>query len=134
MSPEESDSSEQELAARGRSALRLVNETPLREAPEATAPVRKVLAAGSLVTVRDDAGPFLQVITAEDDFGYIADETPVQPMVWTPEIEAPVRSEGSTDAAPTARQWLEGGAAPSAPAMGAAGPPARSPAGGPRGP
>jgi heat shock protein HtpX len=47
-------------------------------------------------------------------------------MVWTPESEPPVRSEGPTDAAPTARQWLEGAAAPSAPAMAAAGPSAQS--------
>src|SRR3990172_5807560 len=108
MKGEESGLSAQDSADRGRSALRLVNDTPLREAPESTAPVKKVLAAGALITVREDAGPFLYVITAEDEFGYIADETPVLPMVWTPKAERSAHPEGRGDTGPTARQWIEG--------------------------
>ena len=126
MNREESDSSAQELADQGRSALRLVNDTPLHEAPESTAAVKKVLAAGALITVRDDAGPFLYVITADDEFGYIADETPVLPMVWTPAVERSVRPEGREEPVPTARQWIDGFATASGPAMAAAGPQAPS--------
>src|SRR3990172_10969409 len=117
MKGEESDSSAQELADQGRSALRLVNDPPLHEAPESTAAVKKVLAAGALITVRDDAGPFLYVITADDEFGYIADETPVLPMVWTPAVERSVRREGREEPVPTARQWIGGFGTSRAPAL-----------------
>ena len=47
----------------------------------------ETLPAGALVTVKSDVGAFLYVITADDRFGYLADETPVVPMQWTPEVE-----------------------------------------------
>jgi heat shock protein HtpX len=62
----------------GRFALRITADTDLRSAPDANAPVVRTLPAGTLLAVRSDAGPFLQVVTPEDELGFIADETAVE--------------------------------------------------------
>ncbi len=71
----------------GRIAFRLDHDTPLYDAAAAGAAVIATLAAGSLITVREDAGAFLYVITGDDTFGFIADASPVSPMEWTPKLE-----------------------------------------------
>jgi heat shock protein HtpX len=88
-----SEETAQHLADEGRVALRLVGETKLLAAPNVAAEVLSVLPAGSLVTVRKDAGPFLEVVSQEDKFGFIADETPVEAVVWKPEVEQQARGE-----------------------------------------
>jgi heat shock protein HtpX len=105
----------QSLADAGRPGFRLTAETPLLTAPQAGAPVAELLPAGALVIVRDDAGAFLQVITSQDRFGFIPDETPVQAMEWSPEVEKSPAAERAV----TARQALAAGPAMAYPAAGA---------------
>ncbi len=96
----------QGAADEGRVAFRLVDETKVYEAPDAGAPVLAVLPPGSLLTVREDAGDFLYVITPADAFGYIADSTPVSPVLRTPDLDRPSPIEAS-DSPSTARKLIE---------------------------
>jgi heat shock protein HtpX len=80
----------QGLVDKGRIAFRLAQEAKLYGAADTDSPVVEVLPAGTLVSVRNDAGPFLYVITPRDRFGYIPDETAVTLMEWTPEVERAV--------------------------------------------
>jgi heat shock protein HtpX len=77
----------QGLVDQGRVAFRLIEPTPLLSEPKPGAPVTKELDKGALVTVRNDAGPFLYVITTDDVFGYIADGSLVVAMEWNPSVE-----------------------------------------------
>jgi heat shock protein HtpX len=89
-----SEQTAQGAADAGRVAFRLAVPTPLRDKPDVSSPVVETLPQGALVTVKSDVGPFLYIITAADRFGYIADETPVVPMQWSPEVERPVGADG----------------------------------------
>ncbi len=104
----------QEAADEGRFALRLAAATALLSAPEPAAPVLAELPAGALVTVRADAGAFLQVIATDDAFGYIADSTPVTVLEYIPGVEKPP-SPPVFPAEMSARQFLAG-EAPTPPA------------------
>ncbi len=86
----------QELFDTGRIALKLAGDTALLQSPDPAGPVVRSLPPGSLVTVREDAGPYLLVVSKDDDFGYIPDETLVEPVMWTPEIEQRARRERTT--------------------------------------
>jgi heat shock protein HtpX len=77
----------QGLVDEGRIAFRLAEDTPLRGEADIASPVVETLPAGSLVTVRSDAGPFLFIITPDDCFGYILDETAVTANEWRPELD-----------------------------------------------
>ena len=102
----EPEKTAQGLADEGRLGFRLTAAAGLHEAPDPASAVKRVLAVGALVTVRSDAGPFLYVITSEDEFGYIADETPVTPL----ELATPVGQPGPAEAAQgpqTARRWMD---------------------------
>ncbi len=66
-----------EAVKEGESAFRLVGETPVYETPDASAKVLATLPAGSVVTVHERTGDFLQVITQQDAFGFIPASTPV---------------------------------------------------------
>lgn len=97
----------QGAADAGRVAFRLAEPTPLRESPDISSPVLETLAAGSLVVVRDDAGPFLSVVSAGERFGYIEDDTPVDLILRSPQADR----AAATQAAPaqpsgTAREML----------------------------
>ena len=85
----EPEKTAQGLTDEGRRGFRLTAEAGLHEAPDPASAVKRVLAVGALVTVRSDAGPFLYVITSEDEFGYIADETPVTPLELAPPVGQP---------------------------------------------
>jgi len=89
-----SEQTAQGAADAGRVAFRLARPATLRDKPDDSSPVLETLAEGSLVTVKSDVGAFLYVITAADRFGYIADETLVLPMQWSPEVERPVSADG----------------------------------------
>jgi heat shock protein HtpX len=95
----------QGLVDAGRIAFRLAQETPLYSEADTSSPVMEVLAPGSLVSVRDDAGPFLFVITAGDRFGYIDDGTAVTANEWRPELER--RTPAAAPPEQTARDLLE---------------------------
>jgi len=84
----------QGAADAGRVAFFLSAETPLFERADPLSPVLETLPVGSRITVSRDEGAFLYVITAGDRFGYIADETPVTPVMWTPEGERQARAPG----------------------------------------
>ena len=103
----EPEKTAQGLADEGRRGFRLTTETRLHESADAASGVKRVLGPGALVTVRDDAGPFLYVITAEDEFGYIADETPVTPLQWTPPVERAENPALAPAAAQPARRWMD---------------------------
>jgi len=107
----------QGAADQGRVAFRLAGPAQLHERADAASAVLETLREGALVTVRSDAGPFLYVITSADRFGYIADETPVDPVTWTPEVEPTARPTPTTPDAGesvTARSLFERvGSAPS---------------------
>lgn len=67
-----------ELAAQhatdeGQTVFRLVRPTELRENPSPSSPVIGTLPEGSLVTVKDDAGPFLYVLAVDGRLGYMPD-------------------------------------------------------------
>jgi heat shock protein HtpX len=66
-----------EAVQEGEVAFRLTDDTPLYETPDGTGRVVTRLPAGSIVTVHDRAGDFLQVITPNDTFGFIPASTPV---------------------------------------------------------
>lgn len=67
----------QDAAERGQTVFRLRSRTELRDIPMPSSPVVGWLPEGSLVTVKDDAGPFLYVLTADGRLGYIRDTVPV---------------------------------------------------------
>jgi heat shock protein HtpX len=67
----------EEEVREGHVAFRLRDETPLYKGPSASGEVLGLLATGSLITVREEAGDFLMVVTPQDSFGYIAASTPV---------------------------------------------------------
>ena len=71
----------------GNIAFRLRDDTAVYKQPDASGEVLAVLSAGALITVREEAGDFLQVVTPQDSFGYIAASTPVL------EIEPPMEKE-----------------------------------------
>ncbi len=71
----------------GAVAFRLAKETPVYEAPDASAKVLGVLPAGALVTVHEDMGDFLHIITPDERFGYIAAVTAVTPVA-PPSLDA----------------------------------------------
>jgi len=106
------DLTAQGAADAGRAAFRLAAPTPLRDKPDVSSSVLETLAPGSLVVVRDDAGPFLFVIAANERFGYIDDDTPVTLVLRPPEAD---RIATSTATAPepsgTARALLARAAA-----------------------
>jgi len=81
------DATAQGAADEGRVAFRVVGDTQVYESPDPSARVLAVLPPGSLLTVREDAGEFLYVITPNDTFGYILDGTPVTPMLRSPGID-----------------------------------------------
>ena len=91
-----SEETAQDAADAGRVAFLLTADTPLHEGADPASPVAETLPAGSRITVSRDEGPFLYVITATDRFGYIADETPVEPVMWTPEVERQARPPGGS--------------------------------------
>src|SRR5262245_21592322 len=66
-----------EAVTGGDLAFRLTDETPLYEGTDASGKVITKLSAGSIVTVHERAGDFLQVITPDDSFGFIPATTPV---------------------------------------------------------
>src|SRR6266571_2891992 len=70
----------------GKLAFRLTEQTPVYESA-GSGEIITVLPAGSLITVHAQAGAFLQVVTPQDKFGYIAAETPVHPV--EPSVEHP---------------------------------------------
>jgi len=102
----------QDAVDTGKVAFKLASETPLHASPDSGSPVIEVLAAGSLLTVASDAAEFLQVITAQERFGYIPDSTPVHPMQWTPEVER-AASAAAADQPPVAARdyWANAGTA-----------------------
>jgi heat shock protein HtpX len=60
------------------SAFRLdATSTPLHGAPDSASAPLGLLPAGSLVTVVEEAGDFLRVLTADDRFGYISRTVPM---------------------------------------------------------
>lgn len=82
-----------EAVAGGELAFRLTDETPVFEAPDASAQVVATLPAGSIVTVQERAGEFLHVITPLDNFGFIPATTAVaeiEPMSLAPPPPPPV--------------------------------------------
>jgi len=83
-------------AREGEIAFRLRDETPVYKRPDAAGEVLTVLPAGSLITVREDAGDYLQVVTPQDSFGYITASTPVL------EVEPLCDSPAEPPAAPAA--------------------------------
>jgi heat shock protein HtpX len=91
----------------GEVALRLMDETPLFETPEASGRVVTKLAAGSIVTVHDRAGDFLQVITPNDSFGFIPASTTVadiEAMSLAPPPPPPVEDDAPSPTAAAAFQ------------------------------
>ncbi len=81
----------------GNIAFRLRDETPVYTQPDRSGAVLAVLAAGSLITVREEAGDFLHVVTPQDSFGFIAASTPVldiEPPVETVSEAAPASPAG----------------------------------------
>jgi len=100
----------------GEIAFRLREATPVYRYPDAAGEVLAVLPAGSLVTVREDAGSFLQVVTPQDVFGYIAASTPVLDVEPPVEARIQVQAADMPGAAPPgpgggplARELGEGG-------------------------
>ncbi len=63
----------QDAADDGQVVFRLKGPTDLYEGPSARSSVLETLPEGSLITIRDDAGPFLHVVTAAGWLGYIRD-------------------------------------------------------------
>lgn len=87
------DLTAQEAVDAGRVAFRLASEADLLSGPDSASGIIETLPEGALLTVRQDAGAFLQVITADERFGYLADDTSVHPIQWTAEIERPAPDE-----------------------------------------
>jgi heat shock protein HtpX len=100
----------QESVDKGRVAFRLVHDTKIYDAPDQSATVLAVLPGGSLITVNEDSGEFLYVITPRDTFGYIDDATPVLPMEWTPVVEQRQAADRASKSALTARAVYAAGA------------------------
>src|SRR5439155_23934652 len=71
------ESTAAEAVRDGEFAFRLTDETPLYETPDASSRMVTKLAAGSIVTVHERAGDFLQVITPNHSFGCIPASTPI---------------------------------------------------------
>lgn len=67
----------QHAAEAGQTVFRLWSLTEFRDNPTPSSPVTGWLPEGSLVTMKEDAGPFLYVLTADGRLGYIADTAPV---------------------------------------------------------
>lgn len=67
----------QEAAEAGQTVFRLRSLTEFRDDPIPSSPVTGWLPEGSLVTVKEDAGLFLYVLTADGRLGYIRDTAPV---------------------------------------------------------
>ncbi len=100
-----------ELTAQGaaderRFAFRLVRETNLLQRPDTSSLVLAALPPGSLVVIREDAGPFLSVVAGDERFGYIEDETPVILVMHSPESER--GPEAPAEPSGTARSLLAG--------------------------
>ena len=74
-----------EVVAEGELAFRLAEETRVYKSPDTSAEVLAVLPAGSLITVHEQSGGFLHVVTPLDSFGYIIASTPVDPVESAPE-------------------------------------------------
>jgi heat shock protein HtpX len=101
-----------EAVAGGEWALRLRDDTPVYEMPDASGAVVTVLPAGAIVTVHDRAGGFLRVITPMDSFGFIPADTAVEeiepmslapapspePTAASPEVQAAFRAQQETAA------------------------------------
>lgn len=101
----------QESVDKGRVAFRLVHDTKIYEVPDQSATVLAVLPGGSLITVNEDSGEFLYVITPSDTFGYIDDATPVLPMEWTPSLDRPQPKGPASQSPFTARDLYDSGGA-----------------------
>lgn len=67
----------QDASEEGQTVFRLRSLTEFRDDPTPSSPVTGWLPEGSLVTVKEDAGPFLYVLTADCRLGYIPDTAPV---------------------------------------------------------
>ena len=83
----DNDETAAEELREGNIAFRLRDDTTVYKQPDGGGDVLAVLPAGTLITVREEAGDFLQVVTPQDSFGFIAASTPVldvQPPVETP--------------------------------------------------
>ena len=104
----------QEAADRDRFAFRLVRETSLYAQPDVSSAVIQSLPRGSLVVIREDAGPFISVVAGDERFGYIEDKTPVTLVLHSPDVERGAVAEPSG----SARSLLAG---LSTPATGGAG-------------
>jgi hypothetical protein len=102
----------------GRIAFRLTGATPLYSEPDKASADVETIAPGALIAVSRDDGPFLYVISPSEKFGYIADETPVTPLNWTPEAErraAP--GETLMQPAATAREVIDAALDPGTPSL-----------------
>jgi heat shock protein HtpX len=111
----------QGLVDEGRVAFRLANPARLYERPDAASAVIAELPAGSLLTVREDAGEFLHVIAPDDRFGYIEDATPVTPMHWDPGPRPTPAPPLETPVPVPAREALMGASQATGPTMAAVG-------------
>jgi hypothetical protein len=74
----------------GNIAFRLRDETTVFKQPDASGEVIAVLPPGALITVREEAGHFLHVVTPQDSFGFIAASTPVLDV--EPPVETPIET------------------------------------------
>jgi heat shock protein HtpX len=96
------------LVAGGEWALRLQGETAIYAAPDASAQVLVTLPAGSIVTVQERVGDFLQVITPLDNFGFIPAATvaaEVEPLSLTPPPPPPTPGEAPEVSAAAEAAW-----------------------------
>src|SRR3989454_8082845 len=91
----------------GKAAFRLAEQTPVYEAA-GSGEVIALLPAGSLVTVHAQVGAFLQVVTPQDKFGYIAAETPVHPV--EPPVTHPPDKSAEAPAQELFQRQLQAGA------------------------